>query len=420
MRVLIAIYIVLLNILTISSQNKLPEWKEGCLDIHFISTGQGNCMFTVFPDGTTMLVDAGEQDPTSPRVNSPRNTRRFPDNSRYTHQWQADYIKSVLRDRGHIDYALITHYHDDHYGGVYPGVPFYEEGSYSLSGITGLGTIIPIRKLVDRGDKYPFDIRKAAKEYPESLKSLINYWKFVDYQSKTNALKYEQFKVGSNEQFPMLNSPEKYSTFSIQNVVSNGNVWDGKYIFTLMPPDNDYSQRSVMPNENTLSCGILVSYGPFRFFAGADITGKQPDYEQRPEWYDIESVVAPYIGEVDLTTTNHHANRDAMTVYYLSVLKPRVIIHEVWSSDHPGHEALLRMTSRKIWPDERDLFATNMLDANRIVIGESLDKSYKSTQGHIVVRVMPGGKEYFVYTLNHLSQDRFVTAIYGPYKSKKQ
>ena len=42
----------------------LPAWKEGYLDIHAINTGQGECTFFILPDGTTMLVDAGEIPPT--------------------------------------------------------------------------------------------------------------------------------------------------------------------------------------------------------------------------------------------------------------------------------------------------------------------------------------------------------------------
>ena len=36
----------------------LPLWAEGYMDIHFINTGRGECALYIFPDGTTMLVDA--------------------------------------------------------------------------------------------------------------------------------------------------------------------------------------------------------------------------------------------------------------------------------------------------------------------------------------------------------------------------
>ena len=38
----------------------LPAWSEGHLDIHTISTGRGVCLLVILPDGTTIVVDAGE------------------------------------------------------------------------------------------------------------------------------------------------------------------------------------------------------------------------------------------------------------------------------------------------------------------------------------------------------------------------
>jgi len=43
----------------------LPAWQEGYLDIHHINTGHGDAAFYIFPDGTTMLLDVGEMDPTA-------------------------------------------------------------------------------------------------------------------------------------------------------------------------------------------------------------------------------------------------------------------------------------------------------------------------------------------------------------------
>ena len=45
---------------TIAVGQVLPAWSEGELDIHTISTGRGECLFFILPDGTTMVVDAGE------------------------------------------------------------------------------------------------------------------------------------------------------------------------------------------------------------------------------------------------------------------------------------------------------------------------------------------------------------------------
>ena len=38
----------------------IPDWELGYMDIHQISTGCGDVAFAILPDGTTMLIDAGE------------------------------------------------------------------------------------------------------------------------------------------------------------------------------------------------------------------------------------------------------------------------------------------------------------------------------------------------------------------------
>ena len=38
----------------------LSPWEEGCLDIHAVNSGRGECVFYIMPDGTSMCCDAGE------------------------------------------------------------------------------------------------------------------------------------------------------------------------------------------------------------------------------------------------------------------------------------------------------------------------------------------------------------------------
>ncbi|MDD2726949.1 MAG: hypothetical protein PHO17_06555, partial [Proteiniphilum sp.] len=53
--------ILLLFLSSLNAQNSyLTPWRKGYLDIHFISTGRGNASFILMPDGTTMLIDAGD------------------------------------------------------------------------------------------------------------------------------------------------------------------------------------------------------------------------------------------------------------------------------------------------------------------------------------------------------------------------
>jgi hypothetical protein len=78
------------------------------------------------------------------------------------------------------------------------------------------------------------------------------------------------------------------------------------------------------------------------------------------------------------------------------------------------------VTSQYLYPGPRDLFATNIMEANKIVIGPALERAYKSMDGHIVLRVMPGGKEYFIIILNDENEKNEVKSIFGPYQSKKK
>jgi hypothetical protein len=76
------------------------------------------------------------------------------------------------------------------------------------------------------------------------------------------------------------------------------------------------------------------------------------------------------------------------------------------------------MLSQKIYPGERDVFISNLFEASRIVVGERSINQLKSTQGHIVVRVRPGGDRYEVYILDDSAESFTIKAIHGPYESR--
>jgi beta-lactamase superfamily II metal-dependent hydrolase len=164
-----------------------------------------------------------------------------------------------------------------------------------------------------------------------------------------------------------------------------------------------------------LSTCIKITYGNFDYFTGGDISGI--DAFGGTDLSSVESHIAPVVGPVDVATLNHHGNRDSQNAYYVRTIRPRVWVQQNWSSDHPGEEVLRRITSETLYPGERDIFSTIMLQANKDVIGDRLN-AYKSQQGHIVVRVYNGGAKYEVYILNDASEKREVLAKFGPYESR--
>ena len=110
----------------------LPEWKEGYLDIHTIATGRGDAALIVMPDGTSMMIDAGD--------NAKAKDTQHPNGTKKPGEWQAIYIKhflSQLPDKENLDYAMVTHLHNDHIGTIKDAIPGTH--GYALSGITLVG-----------------------------------------------------------------------------------------------------------------------------------------------------------------------------------------------------------------------------------------------------------------------------------------
>lgn len=422
-------YILFLLVLNICCGNSLgqqpgrsfPAWTPGTLDIHHINTGHGVSAFFVLPDGTTLLVDAGELDPTDERTRGPRNSKMHPNESKEAYQWIGDYIRQFHPDRqsAGLDYAMITHYHDDHFGIVHPRSPKSASGNYRLSGITGVGTEIKIAKLIDRGYTHPFDLKHdsvkqaatrvggtALREY----KNMQNYWAFSD-EHAARGMRVEMLQAGRNDQIRLLRNPSAFPSFFVNNVKANGTIWTGTANTT-----TEYFPLGHRPSENPLSLAIRLDYGNFRYYTGGDNPGITDLGASK--FNDTETPMSAAIGEVDVAVMDHHGNRDAHNEYNVRTLRPRVWIEQVWSSDHPGHDVLRRVTSRYLYPGDRDLFATNMLEPNKLVIGPLIDQAYKSTDGHIVVRVSTGGDEYHVIILNDENETREVTAVFGPYKTQ--
>lgn len=374
----------------------LPVWQVGMLDIHHISTGRGNSIFCILPDGTTLLIDAGDMSPLHARTLSERNCAMRPDQSKTAPQWIAAYIQSVYPQVGSrgIDYAMITHYHDDHFG-EFDASRKSSGNGYLLFGITELGTLIPIHKLIDRGFDEPLDMQSEAfrnkymaDEY-HMIQSLDEYRKYIAFQTAEGKMKHLKFKPGHKNQVALLKKPLDYPGFSIQNLFGGGNIWygSGDSAFNALPA-NSY------PGENPLSLGIKFTYGKFDYYTGADIAGM--DGLGQPDNHSMEAQAAPVIGPVDVATLNHHGNRDSQSPVWVRTLRPRVWVQQTWSADHPGEEVLRRITSKILYPGDRDIYSTCMCEANKVVIGSAIDKLYQSTEGHVVVRVSPGGEKYML------------------------
>jgi len=295
-------------------------------------------------------------------------------------------------------------------GALDVNAPVSKSGKYKLISLTQVGETIPFNKILDRG--WP-DYNYPAPLVSETMKS---YRAFLDEQRSTRNLLVERFIPGRNDQITLVHEPDKYPNFEIRNIAANGTVWTGVDANTRkhFPPWLDIPERD-KPSENMCSIVLRLSYGAFDYFNGGDITGVLD--EGAPAWQDIETPVARAVGPVDVNELNHHGYLDSENAYFLSALRPRVHIIQAWSPSHPSPRVLRRLLSTRLYPGPRDIFATNMMEANKTVIGGNLEK-LKSDQGHIVVRVEPGGSSYNVIILEDSTESYRIKSIHGPYESR--
>lgn len=397
--------ILCISILISAQDRELPEWKTGLLDIHFISTGRGNSTFVLIPDGTSLLIDAGDLNRDSERLAPP-----VPDQSKTPGQWIANYIHQFhpKKKQAALDYALITHYHDDHIGHFNAQSKTHGTGGYKLTGITEVGSIIPIKKLIDSGDNFRVPEQKSETD---RINQMEEYRKFIRYNEKENGLQYEKFRVGSYSQIKMKNYPTKFPDFVVKNLFSNGLI--------AAVSDSTIAIRKFkegdFPPENDLSSGIRISYGSFDFYTGGDIPGI--GHTGSPDSESMESLAAPVIGNVDVATLNHHGNRNSQNEFYVRTLQPRVSIGQSWTVRHPGEEVLQRIMSPYVYPGERDLFTNFLHPVNERYLGERMASHYKSKSGHILIRVYPPGNTYDIFILDDQSAARSILSRYS-YESK--
>ena len=368
----------------------LTLWSEGELDIHTISTGRGECLYFIMPDGTTMVVDAGEF---SRESSDYKNVLQRPNASVRPTKIFADYIYHFMpKGKYSIDYFHLSHFHMDHMGNLEKEYTKDATGTYTLAGVTALYHLLPFTEVIDRA----YGNYEGLKVNSMSEASLANYRKFLDYQVGRKALKASQFQLGAVNQFAMKYNAAAYSNFKIENVCSNCCIWEnGKSI-------DIYAGKSKA--ENAASCGFVIRYGKFDFHTAGDIG----DYE------DLEYRVAKVVGQVEATKAHHHLSPHSNCQKAMNVLKPQVLV-------------ATSFYVRDIQPDKSkfDYITNGGCDIYCTSVGESLLTYYptdyakcNATSGHIVIRVAKGGDTFMVYTLDDMDTSYTVKHIDGPYNCK--
>ena len=441
----------------------MPPWKEGYLDIHHIHAGVNVATFMIFPDGTTMLIDCGDLD--IPKFNKKygKATASFPklsvvspypNNSKTPGQWVIDYIHhfwphsstgdsdTSLDKRKAIDIMMITHFHQDHIGSIYTADLEQKKGirgDYLRTGIVEVGDDIDFTTIIDRGYPnydFPFDLEKDWESAPFN-----NYLNFVRTSLKQGTTKtVEQFKVGSYTQIGLRKEttfPTSFGHFRIRNIKANleysqatpenhqVKTISGQLLYPAPSRKSGYAY-----DENKVSAAIVVEYGKFRYYEGGDQeyhnNGYPTELPGNGSQYELDTVTptAQMAGPVHVATLNHHGH--GVLKEFCDIMSPKVLILQGWCTDQPPDHSMKTLALQK---NPADLFATWVSDErlNELQKQKKLRNMFKSTVGHVVVRVEPlsqtgtgnddtgsfkDQQQYHVYILDG---NRQVNKYFGPY-----
>ena len=365
----------------------LPAWSQGYLDIHTISTGRGECVFFILPDGTSIVVDAGEfsregkkYTNVAPRPNAEtRPTKAFGDYIRHFNPTDA------------IDYFNLSHFHMDHMGNDEPEYERSAEGDYLLTGVMALHHQVPFREVIDRA----YGAYDSLEVKAMSVKVLAEYKKFLEYHTANGTIKASRFELGAVNQFALKHNAEAYPNFSIENICSNGYVWNNGQAVDVYEGIRDALR------ENAASCGFVIRYGAFDFLTAGDVG----------DYHDLELRVAEAVGQVDAVKAHHHLSPHSMCQPSVEVLRPQVMV-------------ATSFYNRDIQPDKSKfdyianvgcaLYCTSVGE-NELTADPTAYASCAAVSGHNVIRVAPGGNQFMVYTLDDTSSDYRVTKIDGPF-----
>jgi hypothetical protein len=295
-----------------------------------------------------------------------------------------------------------------------PDSPLAPNRAYRLTGISDVDALMPIAIVIDRS----FPDYGAMPPY--SAPYSANYLAFLKSRAASNRA-VERAQPGSDRQITLRRAPARYPSFKARILSANAVVWTGQGQATSARlPDLSHSPSNAHGYENLLSVATRFQYGRFSYYAGGDLDCDT--YDGREPYLDVETPVVHVAGRTEVAAADHHGYFDACGPEFVRSLDAQVYIVQAWDIGHPGTAQMQRMLGQ--WVDGvtpasemHDLFTTDLLPANQL-LNRRFAPKIKSRQGHVVVRVAPGGDSFHVFALDSTRENGNITGVFGPYQCR--
>ena len=273
----------------------------GTLSIYQIDVKQGDSALIVGPDGTTVLVDAGQ----------------------YT--YASDKILGLLNELGitELDYTIITHYDSDHINAYCTVIN--QVGAPAIA--------------YDRGGD-----REASGASSPRPAVFVNYLACAGAARQTIAVD-DTIDLGDGAIIYVLAVGDPDST--TMGVSSYTTLWNG-------------IRLACANNENEKSVALAIQYGGFDMLLMGDLTGiENPSKSCSEDRLDVEGPVGliytgdPFYRHVDVYKADHHGSDETSnSPDFLTTILPEVVVISVGDATscgagfntygHPGQASLDR------------------------------------------------------------------------------
>ena len=333
-------------------------WVPGTFEVHVFDVEQGDSQLIISPTGKTLLIDVRE-----PSWNTGTGAA-----------YMADKLREVMGPAfSHIDYIMASHLHLDHIGNAGYG------GLWALLEVQGF----TVGKTIDRDAGTWVDGNSDGICNPDT--EIVWYNAGTQSSTARNWLCYMTNPANAttvNREIAVINSTTQINlgldvtVKIVQRDAENVMMVDG-----LTPLRGDHTAEAVPPSENDYSIGLKVTYGLLDYATAGDSDGEYATSTFGYTYNNVEAVLAPRIGVVDVLRANHHGSGHSTSQLYADTLQPDASFISCGNNTY-GHPSQTTLDRLLVWGA---VYLTNLCDTTRnygtsvIVNGDILLKSTNGT-----------------------------------------